>query len=199
MKVIVIGATGTIGAAVATALEAKHDVIRCSRSSTPSVDIEDIGSIRTLFDTVSEIDAVVCCAGSGRFKPLPELTDEDIAATLRSKLMGQVNLTRIAVRHLRSGGSVTLTSGVLAQRPMPGSAAISLVNAGLEGFMRAAAIEAGRGIRVNVVSPPWVSETLVQLKMDPAIGIPASGVAKAYVAAVEGQHQGETLEPAQFV
>lgn len=47
---------------------------------------------------------------------------------------------------------------------MPGSAAVSLVNSALEGFGRAAALEAPRGIRVNVVSPPWVTETLQAMK-----------------------------------
>ena len=65
--------------------------------------------------------------------------------------------------------------------------------------MRAAALEAPRGLRVNVVSPPWVKETLVALKMDPASGLAASDVAKAYLAAVEGRHQGQTLDPAAFV
>jgi len=86
-----------------------------------------------------------------------------------------------------------VTSGVLAQNPLKGSGAISLVNAGLEGFVRAAALEAPRGIRVNVVSPPWVTETLIAYKMDPSGGIPAAQVAKTYVKAVEGEDTGRTL------
>ncbi|MGA9993493.1 MAG: SDR family oxidoreductase, partial [Thiobacillaceae bacterium] len=92
-------------------------------------------------------------------------------------------------------GSFTLTSGILARTPMPGSAAISLINAGVEGFVRAAALEAPRGIRVNVVSPPWVSETLQALKMDPAQGLPAAVVARSYVRSVTGTDTGSTLEP----
>ena len=85
-------------------------------------------------------------------------------------------------------------SGVLASSPIPGSAAISMVNAGLEGFARAAALELGsEKIRVNVVSPPWVTETLIAYKMDPAPGTPAAEVAKAYVKSVEGGGTGETL------
>ena len=77
---------------------------------------------------------------------------------------------------------------------MVGSAAISLVNAGLEGFVRAAALEAPRGIRVNVVSPPWVIETLKSLNMDPSLGKPAVEVAKAYLKSIEGQQSGEVIE-----
>jgi NAD(P)-dependent dehydrogenase (short-subunit alcohol dehydrogenase family) len=140
------------------------------------------------------VDAVVCCAGTAAFKPLAQLTDADFQLSLRSKLMGQVNLGRVAMKHLRDGGSITLTSGVLAREPMPGGAAISLVNAAVEGFVTGAAIELPRGLRVNVVSPPWISETLAALKMDPAGGIPAAACAKAYVAAVEGSDQGRTID-----
>src|SRR5437879_7764576 len=88
--------------------------------------------------------------------------------------MGQVNLVRYGLGSVVDGGSITITNGVLAQQPSRGSAAISLVNAGLEGFARAAALEAPRGIRINVVSPPWVTETLQALGMPPHGGLPAA-------------------------
>jgi NAD(P)-dependent dehydrogenase (short-subunit alcohol dehydrogenase family) len=200
MKIIVIGATGTIGSEVVKALTSKkHEIVAASRSSQPSVNLDDPASIRALFERVRDADAVVSCAGNAVFKPFAELTDADYELGLRSKLMGQVAVARVAKDHLRDGGSITLTSGVLAIRPMPGSASISLVNAGLEGFVRAAALEMPRRIRINDVSPPWVKETLVKFGMDPTHGLPASDVAKAYVAAVEGAHQGEIIQPHQFV
>ena len=199
MKVVVIGATGTIGKAVADALVKRgHNVIRASRKSEVRVDIENSATVHALFNLVKDVDAVVTCAGSGGWGPLARLADEDFAFSLRSKLMGQVNVVRIAKDHVKDGGSVTVTSGVLASKPMTGSAAISLVNAGLEGFVRAAALDMPRGVRVNVVSPPWVKETLRERKMDDSHGMAAQDVAKAYVAAVEGQSNGEVLEAARF-
>ena len=198
MKIVVIGATGTIGAAVVHALRARHEVIGASRHGDPRVDIQDAPTIGQLFDRVPAVDAVISCAGGAAWKPLAQLTDADFAASLADKLMGQVNVVRAALARVRDGGAIVVTSGVLARRPMQGSAAVSLVNAGLEGFVRAAALEAARGVRVNVVSPPWVTETLAKLKMDPSIGLPAATVARAYVAAIEGKHQGETLDPAQL-
>jgi NAD(P)-dependent dehydrogenase (short-subunit alcohol dehydrogenase family) len=195
MKILLIGATGTIGAAVARAL-AGHEVIGVTRRTDPRVDIDEPASVRAVFQRVPAPDAVVCCAGNAVFQPLEKLTDADFEFSVRSKLVGQVNVVRAALGHLLDGGSVTVTSGVLAQKPMLGSAAVSLVNAGLEGFVRAAALEAPRGIRVNVVSPPWVSETLAKMGMDPKDGLPAAEVAKAYVAAVEGSDNGRTLDPA---
>lgn len=194
MKIVVIGATGTIGEAVADALAERHEVVRASRRGPVKADLEEVESLERLFETVRDVDAVVCCAGTAAFKPLQDLTDEDLELGLRSKLMGQVNLARTAMQYLRDGGSITLTSGVLAREPMPGGAAFSLVNAAVEGFVTAAALELPRGLRVNVVSPPWISETLTALKMDPGGGIPAAACAKSYVLAVEGTDQGRTID-----
>jgi NAD(P)-dependent dehydrogenase (short-subunit alcohol dehydrogenase family) len=199
MKVVVIGATGTIGSAVAETLASKHDVVRVSRHGPIKADLEDTTSIRGLFASVKSVDAVVSCAGNAAFRPLAQLTDADLELGIRSKLMGQVNLVRVATSYLKDGGSITLTGGVLAHEPMPGGAAISLVNAGLEGFVLGASAEMPRGLRLNLVSPPWITETLKALKMDPSGGIPAAVCARAYVAAVEGRHQGQTLDARKFV
>ena len=70
-----------------------------------------------------------------------------------------------------------------------------MVNAGLEGFGRAAALElTNERVRVNVVSPPWVTETLIAYKMDPAPGMPAAEVAKAYLKSVEGDATGLIID-----
>ncbi|SRR5712691_5577770 len=196
MRILVVGATGTIGRAVCDALSPRHEVVRASRhQSALTVDIAQPDSIRALYQAVGRVDAVVSAAGEARFAPLVALRDEDFAFSLANKLMGQVNLVRLGLDSVTDGGSFVLTGGVLARAPMPGSGAISLVNAGLEGFTRAAALEAPRGIRVNVVSPPWVTETLRALGMDPAPGLPAAAVAQTYVQAVEGGRTGEVLEP----
>jgi NAD(P)-dependent dehydrogenase (short-subunit alcohol dehydrogenase family) len=78
---------------------------------------------------------------------------------------------------------------------MKGSASISMVNAGLDGFVRAAALELPRRMRVNVISPPWVTETLIARKMDPSQGMPAASLAHAYLASVEGTMTGQTIDP----
>ena len=195
MKIAVIGATGTIGRSVADELEKRgHEVVRASRKSPIAVDIEEASSIEALFEGVPDLDAVVCCAGGAGWGPLSSLSDDVFTHSLHYKLMGQVNVVRIAEKRLRDNGSITVTSGVLATKPMPGSAAVSLVNAGLEGFVRAAALDMPRGIRVNVVSPPWVTETLRARKMDESIGSPAASVAKAYVSSVEGRTNGQVIQ-----
>jgi len=199
VKIVVIGATGTIGSAVADALAKRgHEVIRASRKSAVRVDIQDSATVNALFEGRKDVDAVVSCAGGAGWGPLANLTDDDFAFSLRYKLMGQVNVIRVAKDKVKDGGSITVTSGTLATKPMRGGAAVSLVNAGLEGFVRAAGLEMPRGVRVNVVSPPWVKETLRARKMDESHGLAAADVAKAYVAAVEGQANGEVLDVTRF-
>ena len=196
MRILVIGATGTIGRAVVAALSAGNEIISASlRKTTIKVDIADPTSIRQMYRSLGKLDAVVCAAGEAKFAPLAQLSDADFRFCLDNKLMGQVNVVRFGFEHVEDGGSFTLTTGILAQTPMPGSAAISLVNAGLEGFVRAAALEAPRNIRVNAVSPPWVIETLQALKMDISQGLPAAVVARAYVRSVTSTDSGLMLQP----
>lgn len=196
MRVIVVGGTGTIGSAVVAALSARHEVVAVGRTrGAVQVDLASPDSIRAMFQEVGRFDAVISAAGQAKFGSLDDLTDADYLFSFSNKLMGQVNLVRIGRQFIADGGSFTLTSGVLSQEPMKGSASISMVNAGLEGFVRAAALELPRGIRVNVVSPPWVTETLVARKMDPSHGMPAASVALAYLASVEGTMTGQTLDP----
>ena len=196
MRILVVGATGTIGRAVVAALSAGNEIISASlRKTTIKVDIADPSSVRQMYRSLGKLDAVVCAAGQGKFGPLAQLSDADLRFCLDNKLMGQVNVVRFGFERVEDGGSFTLTTGILAQTPMPGSAAISLVNAGLEGFVKAAALEAPRSIRVNAVSPPWLTETLQALKMDTSHGLPAAVVARAYVRSVTGTETGSTLQP----
>ncbi|MBB5915033.1 NAD(P)-dependent dehydrogenase (short-subunit alcohol dehydrogenase family) [Nocardia transvalensis] len=192
MRIIVIGATGTIGAQVAAELEREHEIVRASRTSEVRVDMDDTASIDALFETVPDVDAVICCAASGKLTPLD--SGDDFYHGIQGKLFGQVHLVRTALRHLRDGGSITLTSGVF-DRPEPGMTFGALVNGGLEAFVTAAATELPRGLRINTVSPGWITETLESMGRDGADGTPAHDVARAYVEAVQGTLQGQTLRP----
>src|SRR4051812_35321762 len=114
MKIILIGATGTIGGAIATALRGKHQVVEAHRKGEHHVDILDTPSIAALLDKHRDADGVVCAAGGGVFKPLAELTDADFAASLADKLMGQVNVIRAALTRIRDRGAILVTTGVLS-------------------------------------------------------------------------------------
>ena len=176
MRVIVVGGTGTIGSAVVAALSTCHDVVTVGhKNGGLRVDLASPNSIDQLFRSIGPFDALVSTAGLAKFGSLNALQDADYQVGLSNKLMGQVNLVRIGRQFVNERGSFTLTSGVLSHEPMKGSASISMVNAGLEGFVRAAALELPRGIRINVVSPPWVTETLIARKMDPSSSMKTPG------------------------
>lgn len=196
MKILVVGATGTIGRAVADALAVRHEVIRASRNGEARVDIEDAASVAALFAKVDKLDALVVCAASpaAAFGPLDQLRDEQLELVTRL-LMAQVRLVRMVLAHVRDRGSITLTTGALATRPMPGTSLLTMAGAGLEGFVRAAALEMPRGLRVNSVSPGWVKETMEQRGMDSTAGMPATTLAAHYVSAVEGTMNGTIIDP----
>jgi NAD(P)-dependent dehydrogenase (short-subunit alcohol dehydrogenase family) len=200
MRVIVVGGTGTIGREVARALAVKHEVVIAGRTSgLLRVDIAYPESVEAMYREAGSFDALVSAAGEARFGPLDDLGDDDFLFSFRHKLMGQINLVRIGRNYINDNGSFTLTSGILAREPMPGSSAVSMVNAGLEGFVRAAQLELERGVRVNVVSPVWVQETLLAMGRQTAEGMPAALVARAYLASIDGTMQGAVLDVNDYV
>lgn len=199
MKILLIGASGTIGAAVETALKSDHTIISANFSDGDvQVDLGNTESIKAMFNSVGTVDAVISTAGLASFAAFKDLTDGDYDQAMQNKLMGQINLIRIGQRHINTGGSVTLTSGVLSRQPMHGSAVISMANGALESFIKAAALELDT-LRVNVVAPIFVKETMAMMGMDTASGLSAVDTAKAYVAAVTGDMSGKTLDAPDYV
>ncbi|WP_326947280.1 short chain dehydrogenase [Amycolatopsis sp. NBC_01307] len=192
MKIVVLGATGLVGRAVVAALGPRHEIVPVSRTSPVRADLTDPSSLDALFETGP--DAVVCCAANVPLRPLGDLTDGQVLDDLRGKLLGQVALVRLAAGRLPDGGSITLTGGTFTE-PIPGSGLGALVNAGLEGFVRSAAAELTRGLRVNAVSPGWISETLEAMGEDGHRGTPVAVVAEAYRDLVDGDANGTTVRP----
>jgi len=199
VKVLVIGATGTIGKAVVNALVARHQVVSAGhRQGEFRVDLAELASIENLFGSVGHVDAVVSAAGAARSGPFADLTDQDFRVGLLNKLLGQINLTRVAAKVLPSGGSVTLTAGLASRHFAPGIVPVCVVNAGLEAFVQGARLEMPRGIRLNAVSPGWVLETRLAFGMDSSAGTPAAELALAYVRSVEGTETGTVFDVDRF-
>jgi NAD(P)-dependent dehydrogenase (short-subunit alcohol dehydrogenase family) len=198
MRILVVGATGDIGSAVATAFEeAGHEVIRASRRIAPPglrVDLGDQATIAALFDRVGRVDGVVSCAGEARWGALSTLSDDDFAWSFANKVMGQVNLVRLGVDHVSDGGVFLLTAGIFGTAPPPGVPALAMVNGALESFARAAALDLPRGIRILTMSPPWLHETAA--KAGKIGGISAKDNAAFYVAAATGNDTGKVVFPA---
>lgn len=193
MKIIVIGASGTIGQAVSEALSHQHDVIRVGRTHGDfQVDITSQSSVESLFENVGQVDAIVSATGNLFFGPLATMTDQDFNHGLQDKLLGQIRLTLTGQHYLNDGGSITLVSGIVAHEPIAQGVNATTVNAGLEGFVRAAACELPRGIRINLISPTVLTESLSAYdSFFPGFdSVPATTVAQAYRRSVEGVQTG---------
>ncbi len=199
LRILLVGASGTLGQAIKAELAQRHEIVTAGLSSGDiRLDIADAKSIVAALAKAGPLDAVVCAAGHVTFAPLADFKPANIGESLHTtgindKLMGQVNLALAARDVLRSGGSVTLTTGILAERFIAAGHSASLVNNAIEGFVRAAAIELNNGLRINAVSPSIVQESMPKFGaffrgFEP---IPAARAALAYSRSVEGLETGQ--------
>ena len=195
MRIIVIGGTGTIGKAVVKELAQRHEVIIAGyKNGDIQVDITQPHSIDSMYQTIGKVDAVVSTTGEVHFGALTEMQASHYKIGLESKLMGQVNVVLRGINVLNEGGSFTLTAGILSQDPIRLGSSAAMVNGALESFAKSAAIELPRGLRINVISP-----TVLQESMDSYapyfrgfVPVPAAKVALAYSKSVEGGQTGQT-------
>jgi len=160
-KVILIGATGTIGSKLFAELSKNESLQITTVSRTGdtdiNIDIADTAQLKTMFQKTGTIDTVICIAGECAFIPLDTITEADLYIGIRSKMMGQINLVREGRRYLTPGGSFTLTSGFLSDDPVPGGAGYAIANGAIDNFVVAAAMEFRTTLRLNAVSPGWVT------------------------------------------
>lgn len=198
MRILHVGASGTVGTAVSTALEDRgHTVLRAHRGSEEwPVDLVDPESIDRLVDAAGAVDAIVSTAGGTPFGAWEDLGRDAWSAGLENKLLGQVELVRRGTRSLRLGGSFTLISGILAREPIRGSSIASAVNGALEAWVRCTAGELWGRYRVNAVSPTVLTESREKYA-ESFPGFPvvdAADVAQAYVRSVESMETGQVYE-----
>ena len=160
MKIIIVGASGTIGKTIASALEKDHEVIKVgSKSGDIQADITSPESIENMFKQVGAFDALVSAAGDAYFGPWAKMTDTEFRIGINGKLMGQINLVLIGQHYINPKGSFTLMAGSLAHDPVLAGSNASTVNGAIESFVRAAAIELTDGLRINAVSPTVVEDS----------------------------------------
>ena len=195
MRVLVVGASGRLGSAVVAALADRHEVVAASRSGEHHVDLTDPASIAGLYSAVGPVDAVACAAGKTPYGSLAELSSDQWLAGVRDKLLGQVELVRLGMDHVADGGSFTLVSGILSEQPVPTSPIASTVDGAVDAFVRSAAIELPRGLRINTVSATVFEEAWDAYgSMFPgATPIPVADAAAAYVESIEGSATGQVL------
>ncbi len=201
LNILIVGASGTLGRAVAAELGARHKIISAGRKGADiELDIVDANSIRPALEKAGPLDAVISATGSVGFAPLAEIKPAPLQESayklgIENKLMGQVNLMLAARDVLRDGGSITLTAGILSDNPIALGSSASMVNGALESFVRAAAIELPRGLRINCVSPSVLTEAMEEYApffrgIEP---VTAARAALAFSRSVEGLQTGQVF------
>jgi len=199
MKILVIGGRGTIGKRIVDHYSKKHQVLVAGRSSADyPIDIADTRSIKSLFRKIKKsgrIDAIICVAGEAKWARMKDLSEADYHIGLRSKLMGQVNIVRYAHKCLKKKGSITLTTGILADDPVYTTTSAAMVNGGIHSFVQAAALEMKRKIRVNVVSSGVVMDAYHKYEsyFPGHPPIPMDRMIMGYIRSVEGRVNGEII------
>lgn len=197
MKIIIVGASGTIGQAVAKELGKKHEIIRAGRNGMDvTVDITSMESIKNMYERVGKVDAVISATGGAHFASITELTPALNEIGIESKLKGQINLVLLGMDYVNDSGSFTLTTGIMMDDPIPLGASAAMANGGVKAFVKAASIEMPRGIRINSVSPNVLQESLGKYgEFFPGFeAVPASRVALAFKKSVEGAQTGQNYE-----
>lgn len=157
---IIVGATGTMGRYLTNAFEKDHEIIKVSSNSGDiRADIASPESIENMYRQVGSFDALICTAGPTYVGPWKTLTDKTFKKGSDGKMMGQINLVLIGQHYINPKGSFTLITGGLTNQPQINFANASAANGAVEGFVRAAAIELGNGIRINAVSPTVIEDS----------------------------------------
>jgi NAD(P)-dependent dehydrogenase (short-subunit alcohol dehydrogenase family) len=195
MKIFIIGGAGTIGKRVTARLAAIHEVIIGGRNSGDvQIDISESASIEKALNQIGKLDAIVNVSGEAKWDKFENLSEEDFYIGIKSKLMGQVNLVRIGRNYINKGGSITLTTGILADDPVDMTTSAAMVNGGIHSFVKAVVLELDQ-VRVNAVSAGLVADAYEKYK-DYFPGFDAVGMDKVvngYVKSVEGKVNGQII------
>jgi len=196
MKILVIGGNGTIGKKVSERLAKKHEVLIAGRNSSDvTVDFSDSASIKTMFESVGQLDAIVAIAGDAKWDKLDNLSEDDFYIGIKSKMMGQVNVVRIGKDYLNSGGSITLSTGILADDPVDMTTSAAMVNGAINSFVKAVALELEDGKRINVVCSDLVEDSFEKYKdyFPGNTPVPMHKIVDGYVKSIEGKITGRIL------
>lgn len=190
-KLVLVGSTGVLGKEVKELLGPDYEIITVNRTSGDyQLNMSDVDAVEKMFKEIGGFDALISTSGYGKWGSIDEHSIQDFHDGLNSKLMGQVNLVMIGRKYANTGASFAVSTGILAQYPVEGGLSLGMINAGLEAFVRGAALEM-KDMTINAVSPSFAKETMELMGMDSSTGVPAIEFAKLYKQAIESGKSGE--------
>ena len=197
MKIVIVGASGTMGTYLSNTFEKEHEVIRADRKSKDvEVDITSPEAIENMYKRIDRFDALICTAGPSFVGPWKNLNDKSFRSGVEGKMMGQINLVLIGQHYINPKGSFTLITGALTHEPQKNFANASAANAAVEGFVRAAAIELENGIRINAVSPTVIENSPQYFPFFPGdIPVTMQQLEFGFRKSVFGANTGQVIKP----
>ena len=164
--VVVVGATGVLGASIARQLTAAgarvSAIVRghtrldgASVTQYALADVTDHVAMQTAFASVAPFDGVVNATGVVAFGNVTELDDATLARLFAVNAIAPIVMLRESAAHITDGGFFVNLSGVVATQPVAGMAAYSASKAAAWAAMGAAARELRRR-RIDVIDarPP---------------------------------------------
>lgn len=198
-RILILGSTGLLGTSIEEQLKGKADVIGASFNHPEnSFDLSKHNSLKSLFEKVGKVDAIICTVGMVEFDSWENEDDSKWNFGIANKMMGQINTIRFGQKYVNEGGFIILTTGILAHYPMKGSCITTTVNVAVEVAIKSVAFDM-KHIRFNAVSPGWICETLEKYGMDTSLGLPASTIAEYYTKLVENSVSGEIVTVAKDI
>jgi NAD(P)-dependent dehydrogenase (short-subunit alcohol dehydrogenase family) len=197
MKIIIVGASGTMGKHLTSAFEKEHEVIKAAAEGGDiQVDITSTESIEKFFKQVGAFDALISTAGPTYVGPWKKMDDKEFRKGVDGKMMGQINLVLIGQHYINPKGSFTLITGALTHDPQKNFANASAANGAVEAFVRAAAIELENGIRINAVSPTVIENSPQYFPFFPGdIPVTMQQLEYGFRKSVFGANTGQVIKP----
>jgi NAD(P)-dependent dehydrogenase (short-subunit alcohol dehydrogenase family) len=197
MKIIIVGASGTMGKHLTSAFEKENEVITAaSKECDIQVDITSVESIENMFRQVGAFDALISTAGPTYVGPWKKMTDKEFRKGVDGKMMGQINLVLIGQHYINPKGSFSLITGALTNDPQKNFANASAANGAVEAFVRAAAIELENGIRINAVSPTVIENSPQYFPYFPGdIPVTMQQLEFGFRKSVFGANTGQVIKP----
>jgi NAD(P)-dependent dehydrogenase (short-subunit alcohol dehydrogenase family) len=176
-KILVVGATGGLGSAIARFLSAKGATLFISGRNEEALSViaQDLGADSlalnlnnaservSLVATVGALDGVVYAAGVSPVAPVRYLKDADITTCLDLNTTVPLLLVRdlLKQKKLNAGASIVWLSSVASSRGTAGYAAYSASKAALEAAARCLALElATKAMRVNCLAPGMIETSM---------------------------------------